>query len=78
MRILVTSGVTGRVTECELSEALQPQVYEQGHIEQVQALANANAAAIGHILAKLVENGVMTLEEARDASGTLNELRVLK
>jgi len=60
----------GRTREVSLENALRPTSYhEGGQVESAQAQADANAAAIGRLLALLVEYKFCDLSTAAQIAG---------
>lgn len=64
------SDYMGRVREVSLEEALRPTSYHDGgQVEAAAAQADANAAAIGRLLALLVEYKFCDLSTAAQVAG---------
>lgn len=67
----------GMRREVELSSALEPApFYDGGVIEAAQAKAEACAVAIGKLTALLVEKGLVTLDEAKHATGVYTNIEL--
>ena len=77
MKCLI-SNFAGRKTEIELSSVLEPQTYvHDGVAERALGQAQANAEAIGRLLAFMVERQRMSLQDAKRISGVYQEIELL-
>lgn len=70
MRVKVTRSYDNRVIERDLEDVLKPEGYDsEGSVERVRDQAEANAKAIGRLLAFMVKRNQMGLQEACDVAG---------
>lgn len=79
MRVRVKSY--GRERDYELEAYLTPAGYHDygsGELEDMKSDARATAEVMGRLLAKLVDNRTITLEEAVEIAGKYDDVELIK
>lgn len=78
MQVRVRSQWAQAKKVMELSTILTPQTSRDGSVEQAQADAARANEVIGALLERLVERGVMTLEDACDVAGVYDDIEIIE